>query len=138
MLLPGWQLCFLKWNSASHREAGNCTLRLLAVPQEIASQSLHLISAIHLFCDICKFAAYPSPSSFMWWFCVIFGFPGSLVIKNSPAMLETQVWFLDQEDLLEKGLAAHSSILAWDIPWTKEPGGLQSMGSEKYQTWFSD
>ena len=43
------------------REAGNCTLRLLAIPQEIASQSLHLISAIHLFCDVCKFAAYPSP-----------------------------------------------------------------------------
>ena len=48
--------------------------------------------------------------------------------KNLPAMQETQVRSLGQEDLLEKGMATHSSILAWRIPWTQEPGGLQSMG----------
>ena len=42
-------------------------------------------------------------------------------------MQETQVQFLDPEDLLEKEMASHSSILAWEIPWTEEPGGLQSM-----------
>ena len=42
---------------------------------------------------------------------------------------ETQVQSLGQEDLLEKGMAAHSSILAWEIPWTEEPGGLQYLGS---------
>ena len=47
--------------------------------------------------------------------------------KNLPAMQETWVQFLDQEDL-EKGMATHSSVLAWRIPWTEEPGGLQSMG----------
>ena len=49
--------------------------------------------------------------------------------KNPPAMQETQVRYLGWEDPLEKGLATHSSILGWGIPWTEEPGGLQSMGS---------
>ena len=44
-------------------------------------------------------------------------------------MQDTRVWSLGQEDPLEKGMATHSSILAWKIPWTEEPGGLQSMGS---------
>jgi len=52
-------------------------------------------------------------------------------VKNLPAMLETQVWSLDWEDPLENGMATHSSILAWRIPWTEEPGGLQSMGSQR-------
>ena len=62
------------------------------------------------------------------------GFPGGSVVKNLPAMQETQetqVWSLDQEDILEKEMATHSSILAWEIPWTEEPGGLQSMGSQE-------
>ena len=48
-----------------------------------------------------------------------------------PAMWETQVRSLDQEDLLEKEMAAHSSILAWRTPWTEEPGSLQSMRSQR-------
>ena len=52
-------------------------------------------------------------------------------IKNPPAMQEIRVRSLDQEDSLEKGLATHSSILAWRIPWTEEAGGLQSMGSQR-------
>ena len=46
-------------------------------------------------------------------------------LKNLPAMQETQVQSVDQEDSLEKGMATHSSIRAWRIPWTEEPGGLQ-------------
>ena len=53
------------------------------------------------------------------------------IIKNLPAMQETQVQFLGQEDPLEKGMATHSSILAWKIPWTEEPGGLQCMRSQR-------
>ena len=49
--------------------------------------------------------------------------------KNPPAMQETLVQFLGWEDPLEEGMATHSSILAWRISWTEEPGGLQSMGS---------
>ena len=52
------------------------------------------------------------------------------MVKNLPAMQETQVQFLGREDLLEKGMATHSSILAWRIPWTEEPCGLQSMASQ--------
>ena len=53
------------------------------------------------------------------------------MVKNLPAMQETWVRSLGREDLLEKGMAIHSSILAWKIPWTGEPGGLQSMGSQR-------
>ena len=49
-------------------------------------------------------------------------------------MQETRVRSLGQEDLLEKEMATHFSILAWEIPWTEEPGGLQSTGSQKSQT----
>ena len=53
------------------------------------------------------------------------------MVKNLPAMQETWVRTLGQEDPLEKEMATHSSILAWRIPWTAEPGGLQSMGSQR-------
>ena len=52
-------------------------------------------------------------------------------MKNPPAMQETGVPSLGQEDPLEESMATHSSILAWRIPWTEEPGGLQSTGSQK-------
>ena len=54
------------------------------------------------------------------------------MVKRLPTMRETQVQSLGQEDLLEKEMATHSSILAWKIPWTEEPGGLQSMGSQSW------
>ena len=51
-------------------------------------------------------------------------------------MQEMQAWSLDGEDPLEKGMATHSSILAWEIPWTEEPGGLQSIGLQRViQDW---
>ena len=53
------------------------------------------------------------------------------MVKNLPAIPETQVRSLGQEDPLEKEMATHSSILAWRIVWTKELGGLQSMGSQR-------
>ena len=59
------------------------------------------------------------------------GFPGSSGIKNPPAMQEIQVNSLVWEDPLEEGMATHSSILAWRIPWTEEPDGLQPIGSQK-------
>ena len=52
-------------------------------------------------------------------------------VKNLSSMWQTRVQSLGQEDPLEKGMAAHSSILAWRIPWTEEPGGLQSMGWQR-------
>ena len=62
----------------------------------------------------------PSPASLVAW-----------MVKNLPATQELQVQSLGQEDPLEKGMATDSSILAWRIPWTEEPGGLWSMGLQR-------
>ena len=59
-------------------------------------------------------------------------------LKNPPAIQETQVWYLGQEYPLEEGMETHSSILAWRIPWTKEPGRLQSRGSQRVRHNWSD
>ena len=61
------------------------------------------------------------------------GFPGGSAVKNPPAMQETWVQSLGREDPLEKEMAAHSSILAWEIQWTEEPGELQSTGSQRVE-----
>ena len=60
------------------------------------------------------------------------GFTGASMVKK------TQVLSLGQEDSREKEMATHSSILVWEIPWTEEPGGLQSVGSQKSQTQLSN
>ena len=62
-------------------------------------------------------------------------------VKNPAAMQgtqETHVWPLGEEYPLEKEMTTHCSILAWEIPWTEEPGELQSTGSQKSRTWLSD
>ena len=64
--------------------------------------------------------------------CVyIRGFPGGSAVKNPPAMQETWVQSLGQEDPLEEEMATQSSILAWEISWTEEPGRLQFIGSQR-------
>ena len=61
------------------------------------------------------------------------------MVKNLPAMQETQVRSLGGDDPLEKGMATHSSILAWRIPWTEGPGGLQSLGLQRVgPNWATD
>ena len=60
------------------------------------------------------------------------------MVKNPPVMQYTWIQSLDQEDPLEEEIANHSSILAWEIPWTEEPGGLQSIELQKSQTRLSD
>ena len=60
--------------------------------------------------------------------------PGGSMVKNPPAKQETWVRSLDQEDPLEKEITTHSSSLAWEIPWTEELGGLQSMGWQESDT----
>ena len=59
-------------------------------------------------------------------------------MKNPPALKEMQIQFPGQEEPLEKAMATASSILAWETPWTEEPGGLQFTGSQKSQTGFSN
>ena len=60
------------------------------------------------------------------------------MVKNLTLMQETWVRFLGREDPLEKKVATHPSILKWEIPWTEEPGGSQSMGLQKSRTQLSD
>ena len=76
----------------------------------------------------------------MVFFCLYSSLAGRVLfiapqsVKYPPAMQETWVRSLGQEDPLEEGTVTHSSILAWEIPWTEEPGGLQSMGSQESDT----
>ena len=63
--------------------------------------------------------------------CLYRASPVAQLVKNPSAMQETLVRSLDWEDPLEKGTVTHSSILAWRVPWTEEPGGLESMGLQK-------
>ena len=58
----------------------------------------------------------------------------ALMVKNSPAKQETGILSLGQKDPLEKEIETHSSILAWEIPWTEKPGGLQALGSQNSLT----
>ena len=71
----------------------------------------------------------------MWRFAFFQGDAGASIVaqlvKNPPAMQETQVQSLGWEDPLEKGMAIHSNILAWRIPWTEEPGRLQPIGLQR-------
>ena len=82
---------------------------------------------------------YHSPISFLGLNNIPVGLPWWLSgKKNLPAMQETRIWFLSWEDPLGKEIATHSSILAWEIPWTEESGGLQSKGLQKSRTWLSN
>ena len=65
-------------------------------------------------------------------------FVGSETVKNLPVMQETQIWFLGWEDPVEKRMATYSNILAWIIPWTEEPGGLQSWGCRVWHSWATN
>ena len=66
------------------------------------------------------------------------GFPGGSLVKNLLAVQETRLPSLCGEDPLEEEMATHSSTLAWEIPWPEDPGGLQSMGSQKTRTQLSN
>ena len=65
---------------------------------------------------------------------LLVSFPSASVVKNPPAQQEMWVLSLGQEDALKEEVATHSSLLVWDIPWTEEPGGLQSVGPQRVNT----
>ena len=62
------------------------------------------------------------------------GFPGGSMVKNLPAMQDTRIRSLGWEDPPEKGMTTHSNILAWEIPWTEEPGKLYPWGCKELDT----
>ena len=76
---------------------------------------------------------YDAPSTWLIYFVLRWAWASLLAqtVKNPPAVQETQVQSLGQEDAPEEEMATHSSILAWEIPWTEKPGGLQSVGSQR-------
>ena len=105
----------------------------------------YIISIQVIFKNLCLFklySAYPGDLCKIYYIInpyYIGIFPVAQMVKNLPTMKETRVWSLSREDPLEKGMATHSSILAWRIPWTEEPGGLQSMGSQRVrQHWVTN
>ena len=82
-------------------------------------------------CLLCRILCCILQFLYSFIFCYWGAFLVSQMVKNLPGMQETPVRSLGQKDPLEKEMAAYSSILAWRIPWTEEPGGLQSMGLQR-------
>ena len=84
------------------------------------------------------FSPWIYPIRIRAWYLYSWALQVALVVKKLPASEGDvrDVWFLGQEDPLEEGMATHSSILAWRIPWTEEPGGLQSMKFTQSWTWM--
>ena len=78
----------------------------------------------------CEWWAQAICSYYLEWCTLFMGFPGGSAFKNLPEVQEMLVRSLGQGDPLEEGMATQSSILAWRIPWTEEPGGLQCMGPQ--------
>ena len=117
-------------------------------PDDIESD--YFLPAAKVMCPILKLLREPVPSCGIWYSLRLFLFLHTAVpnlfgtrnrfhratlvaqmVKNLHAMQVTRVQFLGREDSLEKGKATHSSILAWRIPWSEEPGGLQPMGLQR-------
>ena len=109
-----------------------------------SSSSIHHYSITQSIFTFLKFCVVPIPPTTHPWKPLVFSVfsfvffrkirgvsPVAQMVKHLPAMQETQVRSLGQEDTLEKGMATHSSILARRIPWTEEPGGLQPMGLQR-------
>ena len=118
------------------RTAGNC--QKLGERQDVDSPSVSRRKQHHRYLDFGPLVSRTYSFLFLKPLWSLVG--ASLVaqiVKNLPAMQETQLWSLGQKDPLEKQMASPSNILAWRIPWTEKPGGLQSMGSQKSQTWLS-
>ena len=76
-------------------------------------------------------ASRPAVARSALWGWRVWGFPDDSVVKHPPAVQKTWVSSLGQEDPVEEEMAAHSSTLVWRVPWTEEPGRLQSMGSQR-------
>ena len=103
------------------------------LPEDLPNSGIQPTSQTRMFCIVGGFFNAEPPGKPCPWRQRRTRYWASLVaqlIKNSPAMQETPVQFLGPEDPLEKGMAVHSSILAWKTPWMEKPGRLQLMGSQ--------
>ena len=104
---------------------------LQAQPNSIPDYSYHTIYGTVAGANSQGFRYLVLWSSTEWTYSFLWASLVTQMVKNLPAMWETLVWSLGQEDPLEKEMATHSSIVAWRIPWTKEPGRLQSKWSQR-------
>ena len=118
-----------------------CSLGISNFLEEISSLS-HSIGFLYFFALICREGFFISPCyflelciqmgiSFLYSFTFSLDFPVAQMVNNLPVRQETRVQSLGWEVPLEKAMVIHSSILAWRIPWTEKPGGLQSMGLQR-------
>ena len=113
-----------------HRER----LRLLqAQPNSIPDYSYHTIYGTVAGANSQGFRYLVLWSSTEWTYSFLWASLVTQMVKDLPAMWENLVWSLGQEDPLEKEMATHSSIVAWRISWTKEPGRLQFKGSQRFR-----
>ena len=96
--------------------------------EEVCSHLLFTVFLLLYFGSICPRYKLFIGYVICWYFLQ---FMVTQMVKNPPAVQETRVRSLGREDPLEKGMATHSSVLAWGIPWTEEPGGVQSMGWQR-------
>ena len=125
-----WVICYeLSWTKITEQRG------LLRFHADMKSNFLkRFINLI-----VCKGNLYYPLLFFFFFFSYPEAFYVAQLVKNLPAMRETQVWSLGWEDPLEKGMATHSSLPAWRIQWTEEPGGLQSMGFQRIiQDWTTN
>ena len=119
------------WNFSNNSSFSLFPKRNLGQEEDETGEVISSPWVVFLFLLLLLWAETESPCSltgFRLSYLNPWGFLSGSVNKESAAIQETQVWSLSQEDLLEKGLATNSSIVAWEIPWTEEPGGLQSIG----------
>ena len=135
-----------RWSERKDERLGSAAAQLSRI--ETVAEGVHKILSLFLWhnCTFSCFSlfqmrfslkeprgSFQSHDSFM-----TFIIPANILVtqsvKNLPVVEETWVWLLGQEDPIEKDIATHSSVLAWKFPWTEEPGGLQSMGSEELGT----
>ena len=123
--LPSWEA--MRFGEGRFLDSGDpsCTSQFCD-----PGQVTHPLSLNFLMCKM----GLTIPKTIGWFYGLSKRMYLAQLAKNPPAMQATPVQSLGQEDPLEKGMATHSSILAWKIPWTEEPGGLQSTGLQKLDT----
>ena len=108
-----------------------------ALPLSLKLQRKQWLSFSNYCIVLCQLWLYCTLWLFqLWLYCTLWASLVAQMVKNPPAMRETWVQFLSWEDSLEKEIATNSNILAWRIPWTEEPGGLQFMGSQRVRRYW--
>ena len=119
-----------EWSRGGRERLKICWWDCCHLPRGFTSSSghrLHFGNILFLLSPFKACAGYLTTSYLIRWWASLVAQRG----KRLPAMQETHIWSLGREDRLEKEMATHSSTLAWKIPWTEKPSGLQSMGSQR-------